>query len=463
MKIDKLKIITGLLLLVLFITSSCNKLIDVGLPADSLDKDKVFSDEGTAMSALNGLYLQLMTSGMAFGNSQVSITAGLSSDELSLATANAVYSEFLSNNLSVSNTSVASLWSNPYSRIYQCNAIIENTKNSTSLSNDLKNRLIGESEFMRGFFYFYLVQMFGDVPLVVSTDYTETASVSRTSMDSVYKQIIVDLKDASLLLTTDLSTGKTRPSKWSAEALLSRVYLYTNDWTNAALLSNDVMESNQYQILTDPTKVFLANSNEAILQFAPVDGNGYTWEGFYFIPKSTAAPSYPLTDTLLHSFENGDARKLNWIGSKTVNGKSYNYSYKYKVGSGVGTPTEYYMVLRYAEQVLIHAEALAHTNDLQNALKDVDKLRLRAGLPLYSNDGITRNQSDVLLLIEKERQHELFCEWGHRWFDLNRTSRTAAVLNPIKPGFKSTATLFPVPYTQIQRNYRLTQNLGYQN
>ena len=119
------------------------------------------------------------------------------------------------------------------------------------------------------------------------------------------------------------------------------------------------------------------------------------------------------------------------------------------------------MVLRLAEQYLVHAEAMANQGKLSDVLNDLDQLRARAGLPLYATDGLAHSQSDVLLLIEKERRHELFCEWGHRWLDLNRTGRTLAVLQPLKPASKPSSLLFPVPYTQLQANPQLTQNPGY--
>ena len=461
MKAIKKNITACLLLVTLIVSSSCNKLIDVAQPINSLDQDKVFSDEATAMAALNGLYIQLMSSGLTFSNSQITLTAGFSADELTFTAANAINSEFINNAISPANTSVTSLWTSAYLRIYQCNAIIENTRTSKALSADLKNRLIGETEFMRAYIYFYMVQMFGDVPLVLSTDYTATASISRTPSYNVYQQIIADLKDAMTILTSDVSVGKTRPTKWTAEALLSRVYLYQKKWPDALQAANDVINSGKFQLIPDLTKVFVSGSDEAILQLAPVDGNAYTWEGFYFIPKGAAAPAYPLQDNLINSFETGDQRKLNWIGTKTVSSKTYNYSYKYKVGSGTGSATEYYMLLRFAEMYLIRAEAFANSDDLQNALKDLDIIRSRAGLISFSNDGVSRTQSDVLLLIENERRHELFCEWGHRWFDLNRTSRTQPVLSGLKPGIKATAVLFPIPSSQIQRNGTLVQNSGY--
>ena len=119
------------------------------------------------------------------------------------------------------------------------------------------------------------------------------------------------------------------------------------------------------------------------------------------------------------------------------------------------------MVLRFAELYLIRAEARAQQNKLtgaNSAASDINVIRTRAGL---SNTTAT-TQAALLLAVEKERQVELFTEWGHRWFDLRRTGRIDAVLSAVKPTWKPTAALFPIPYLEIQRNPLLTQNNGYQ-
>jgi hypothetical protein len=123
--------------------------------------------------------------------------------------------------------------------------------------------------------------------------------------------------------------------------------------------------------------------------------------------------------------------------------------------------SEYYMVLRLAEQYLIRAEARAHLRNLPGAIADLDSIRNRAGLPLISitNPAITREE--LLIAIQQERQTELFAEWGHRWFDLKRTKQADAVLKDRKSSWNSTDTLYPVPASERILNPNLTQNDGY--
>jgi starch-binding outer membrane protein, SusD/RagB family len=145
------------------------------------------------------------------------------------------------------------------------------------------------------------------------------------------------------------------------------------------------------------------------------------------------------------------------VGSKTVAGKIYNYPWKYKIRD-IGLPlTEYNMVIRYAEILLIRAEAKAHLNKLDEAIDDLNLIRSRAGLPLLT----IADQASLLKAIEHERRIELFAEWGHRWFDLKRTGRATEILAPLKPAWKPSAMLFPIPQNERLRNPLLTQNPGY--
>jgi hypothetical protein len=115
-------------------------------------------------------------------------------------------------------------------------------------------------------------------------------------------------------------------------------------------------------------------------------------------------------------------------------------------------------VLRLAELFLIRAEANAQLNNVSNAVDDLNVLRTRAGLDLLPN---SLSQQDCLNAVYQERRVELFAEWGHRWFDLKRTGQADAVLGTMKPAWKSSAVLYPIPFGEIQLNPLLTQNAGY--
>lgn len=141
--------------------------------------------------------------------------------------------------------------------------------------------------------------------------------------------------------------------------------------------------------------------------------------------------------------------------SKSNRGADYYYPFKYKQKRP--SKTEEYSIIRLAEVYLIRAEANAKSNHLLEALSDLNTIRIRAGLPEIT----TQSQEEVLLAIEKERQVELFCEWGNRWFDLIRTGRAAIVLSAGKPNWNSSAVRYPIPQSEIDANRSLTQNDGY--
>jgi hypothetical protein len=163
----------------------------------------------------------------------------------------------------------------------------------------------------------------------------------------------------------------------------------------------------------------------------------------------------------MSSFEMGDARKENWVLSGVKEGHLWSHPLKYKSTYKDSIQTEYYMVLRLAEQYLIRAEARAQQNKLtgiNGAAGDIDSIRLRAGLPGI-NTAATKDE--MLNAIAKERRMELFVEWGHRWLDLKRTGKAKEVLSLVKTNWQDNDTIYPIPYKELQLNPRLKQNSGY--
>jgi hypothetical protein len=158
-------------------------------------------------------------------------------------------------------------------------------------------------------------------------------------------------------------------------------------------------------------------------------------------------------------------RKQDWTTTDTIGGTPYYYVYKYKGRAGTGN--EYNVVFRLAEQYLIRAEARAHQNEIADAVADINMIRDRAGLdPL--DDNISHDSA--LMAVEQERKFELFGEWGNRWFDLKRTpsnsgniglTRADDILSGLKPAWKHSAVLYPIPASQIIINSQLSQNYGY--
>jgi hypothetical protein len=470
---DKLSIKTITInLLVFFVlgaVAGCKKFVEVTTPPNQIVSSLIFTNDATATSAVTGIYSQMVGSGVSFMNGAMTVYPGLSSDEIVNTTANVTLDPFTSNTLANNNSTVQTImWKASYSLIYDANACIEGLNKSSGITPALKKQLLGEAKFIRALNYFYLVNLFGDVPLITGTDYTVNEIVPCTSTSKVYDQMIADLVDAQqLLLTTYPTVGPVRANKWAATALLARLYLYHKDWALAEAQATAVINSGTYNLVPGLNQVFLAGSKEAILQFIPAPGNN-TSEGLTFIPSSnTVRPTYALTTTLVAAFEVNDNRKTSWVANNVITGITYNYPYKYKVRSGT-VITENYMVLRLAEQYLIRAEARYNLERVPDAVADLNVIRARAFAPasagpLPANAVLptTLSPGQCIDAIVHERQVELFAEWGQRWFDLKRTGRIDAVLSASKPAWQPFQALYPIPYVEIQRNPALTQNIGY--
>ena len=453
--------IAALLLACVFF--SCEKFIEVDLPSDQLTTQSVFSNDESAIAALRGLYSEITKNNVFIGHGAMSVYPGFSADELNVHTGNPTEIAYVNNAIPVNSFPLlTNLWQKGYFHIYQANAILENLATSEGISPAVKDQISGEAKFFRAFFHFYLVNLFGPVPLAMTTDYRNNAVIGRSDTITVYQQIVADLLDAQKLVSINYPTPeRVRVNKWAVTAFLARVYLYLKDWTQAEKEVSSVINSGVYNLST-LSGAFVPGSTETILQLLPpITQIWNTSEGFSFLPFSSfSSPSYSLTNSLLSSFEPGDERKTNWVNSMVIGSTTYYYPFKYKVKSvAAGAPkTEYSVVLRLGEQYLIRAEARANLNNLSGAQSDLNVVRTRAGLP-----NTTANDVGALLLaIQKERQVELLCEWGHRWFDLKRTGRIDNVLGAIKgSNWQPTDALYPIPQGEMLTNTSLTQNPGY--
>ncbi|MGZ3917395.1 MAG: RagB/SusD family nutrient uptake outer membrane protein, partial [Flavisolibacter sp.] len=343
----------SMLILLLMMFSSCKKFVEIPPPKTKIVTASVFNNDVTTLAALNGIYSQMMTSsGFASGGiASISNLCGLSSDEFNNFSTSPEQISFYTNSLQASNGTLRNyLWGEAYNYIYQANAVIEGLQGSNGITPSLQNQFLGEAKFIRAFCNFYLVNLFGNIPLVLTTSYAENAKMQRTSSQQVYQQIVSDLRDATSLLPNDYSSfgGKRiRPLKWAAKALLSRVYLYQDQWDLAEKEASDVInQTSLYSLPADINSVFQANSQEAIWQLLPVIPGQNTNEAFSF--QLTSSPdNVALSPVLINSFESGDLRKSNWIGTYTARGQTYYFPFKYKVQSS-NVVSEYSMVLRLA-------------------------------------------------------------------------------------------------------------------
>jgi hypothetical protein len=464
------------LLLAAAVFGGCKKLVDVPLPIGTIAGGSVFQNDGTAAAALGTVYAQLFSQGDFDGNGGLGAVTGLYSDELenqsNLPSNLALYGDGVSSTIG----GVTGYWTSLYGQLYAVNLAIEGLKAPNS-NLSYQNQWLGEAYFLRGLLYFYLTNCYGNVPLVLSSDYLTNNTLARSLQADVYKQIVADLKQAQGLLDSKyhnalgaVTTDRGRPDRYAATALLARVYLYTLDWQDAEAQADSlVADATDYQ-LTTLSKVFLLNSREIIWGIEPWDAGTFPYQVkdamAYYLPAGVMPTARPvlttMSDSLVAAFEPGDARMTTWVGEDSVSpGAVYYYASKYKAISTYTAPQEMIALFRLAEQYLIRAEARAQQNNLGGAAADLNMVRARAGLG--ATTAVT--QADLLAAILHERRVELFTEEGHRFFDLRRTGNLDAVMTvaaPLKGGtWASFKEWWPIPATDIQSDLQLTQTPGY--
>jgi len=450
--------ILGILIITLGL-KACNDFVEIEPPKSQLTGAVVFEEPSTANAALIDIYTKLRDKGILTGTSVgASVNLGLYADELIYyGMLNETLSQLFDNALMDNNGLVQQYWNESYHQIYCANAVIEGCENSTQLIQTYKAQFIGEALFIRAMVHFYLLNIYGDVPYITTTNYEQNRLAVRLSKTNVYEHIIEDLKNAIELLPENyLTQDRVRPNKAVATALLARVYLYNENWLEAEMTSSSVINDGAY-VLEALDNVFLKQSAETIWQFSPENEGFNAYEGNVFIFSSGPPPFVGLRNEVVSEFSSEDLRKSVWIKTIDDGENTWYHAYKYKQNSNTGTSIEYSIVLRLAEQYLIRAESRAKQGNLAGAIDDINKIRNRAGLT--NTSAITTQQ--IIDEIIVQRRLELFTEFGHRFLDLKRTSKSDNVLPLTKAGWDSHDNLWPIPLNEILSNPNMTQNSGY--
>lgn len=453
--------------------TNCTKYLQDGKIDNNLTNGDVFSNDESANAVAVNVFSDIMKAS-DFLNGYMSRYMGLYADEIINTGETPLDSDapYITCNVTPADKVVLSCWNKGFIYIYQCNNIIENVKDNKALSDSARKRLLGEAFLLRAFNYFYLINLFGDVPEIIETDFRKNDTKPRENKELIWTIIIRDLLEAERLLPQETGSNPgllahIRPTAWTAKTLLARVYLFDKNWEKAEQYATSVIESGKFMLESDLNAVFQPNSKEVILQFETVK-NGVTSEALFFLPVGNKEPLLVLRQELLNSFEMNDKRKKQWVGSSIVGNKNYFYPNKYKLRTAT-TSKEYNVVLRLSEVYLIRAEARTRLGKLygdESAAADLNKIRQRAGITTIPNQP---SQQQMRYRVEQERRVELFTEWGHRWFDLKRTEgfntpafcRAEEVLSVLKPGFKTFRLLLPVPETERMKNSALDQNDQY--
>jgi len=491
-------------LLVVFIlcVTSCRKYLDK-VPLDSINTSNFFKTPDDAINAINAAYqpmqrpklynLRMWTSDIMAGNSVVGAGGGTDGIE-TVEEANFTTDP--------GNPGVLDLWRGPWPGILSCNLVLQNVP-SIKMDETLRNRILGEAKFLRANYYFILVRYFGDVPLITTPQSPKDSNYypSRVDKKLVYDLIIKDLKEAiDLLPKRETYTGSDvgRASKGSAVGLLAKVYLTLGQYADVIPLCQQVTQLGytldaNYSDNFDPAH---KNGPESIfeVQYSGQTNYGFfddlnqaSWTSTFMGPRNTTfvGGAYGWnqpTQEFVDSYEPGDKRKDQTIlyqGGPDFYGNVYSSTYsttgynvrKFLVPTSkspqYNTSNEDFPVLRYADVLLMEAEALnatGKTSEAQLPSSDpnttLNKVRARAGLP----DITGLNQVDLKQKILHERRIELAFE-GDRWFDLVRVDNGQYGLSFLHSIGKTNATaknlLLPIPQVEIDANPNLKQNPGY--
>ncbi len=403
------------------------------------------------------------------------------------------------------NANLTEIWQAAYEGINRCNYMFQ-YKDANPAGEKIvfagKEALYGEVAFLRAFYYFSLVKMFGDVPLFTDRrlGLGDSKTLSRAPKANVYKQVEDDLKAAIAALPA-IQQQKGRITKFAAHALLGKVYLYQNKYSDAATVLQPVIDANAFSLVTNFGSIFLSsgeNGPESVFEIQYSNSTPYfNWGGvtrgqgnlsvqMCGIRGLNGSGSMPYasgwsfnlpTQNLSSAYTAGDQRKgvtildieayknanpafnVTYQVAPYKNTGFYNQKYHPRKGETSGQLELNYLnnfrTIRYADVLLMAAEAYSKssTPDFGRAQTYLNLVRRRA-FGNNSND-ITATGEALYLAILEERRLELAME-GERFFDLVRTGQTSKINGFVKGKHE----VFPIPQREVDIS-GLTQNAGY--
>ncbi len=488
--------ITFLAIASAFMMSSCTDDFLEKVPPDTINTSNYPKTADELITMVNGAYqplqwpklynMRMWTTDIFAGNSEVGAGGGSDGIETTQL-ANFVTSS--------DNAGVLDLWRGPWPGILSSNIVLkEGTK--LNIDQDIKNRCMGEAYFLRAHYYFLLVRFFGDVPLITEPqDIQGDLYPARAPKEDVYKQIISDLEQAIELLPTKQQLAEIdngRATKGAAMGTLAKVYLTRGEWQKVVDLTAQ-LDTMGYTLNADYSDNFNPDKENGVeslfeVQYSGSDKydfwsneNQSSWTSAFMGPRGAnfVAGGWGWnqpTQEFVDSYEAGDQRKAKTIfyeGCPTFDGKEYKPSYSmtgYNVRKFLVPFSAYpdynksplnFPILRYADVLLMRAEALNELGQTSLAAVPLNKVRNRAGLAAVSG---SLSQSAFREKVLHERRMELAFE-GQRWFDLIRVQDGQYGLNFLHSIGKTNAAakhlLLPVPQIERDRNPNLTQNPGY--
>ncbi|GAB3316094.1 RagB/SusD family nutrient uptake outer membrane protein [Larkinella ripae] len=497
-----MKKITAIGTLLLCLTQfSCKDEFLVTTDPTRIGSDLFYKDETQFLQALNGVYGQLqgITSTAYIFQEFPSDNTTLDFNPLDRGGA-AGWEAFEFSTVNQGNGEISNVWNQYYSALYNTNYTLEKLATST-LDAAVKGPIEGQLKFIRGYFYFNLVQYFGDVVLVTSTlDKPDAAfDLARSPQAEIWAQVEKDLKEAVALLPATYPAGQSgRITKGAALGMLGKAQLTQKKYADAVTTLKQITGYSLNPLYADNFNPAKKNGPESIFEIQYQGGNDLgEWSNFAYVfaPRLSAgaitgfANTAPAgrnipTNDLIAAYEPGDLRKdVSLKTSYTLNGTVVNIPYiiKYTYPHTLtGRTDNNWPVLRYSDVLLMLAESINEaTGPSAEAFGYLNQVRKRAGLA----DKTGLDKVALRDAIMKERRVELAFE-NHRWFDLRRTKTPAELtafmnaygakekakptvdrggiaFNALDYVFADNEYFLPIPAPQILISPNLTQNPGY--
>jgi len=471
------------LLLIAFAFSSCKKFLEL-YPEHQISTEIFYKKQADFENALIGAYSTIrdLYSG---SNVLFPLELGTDNSEINWSSPTVDQMQFDQNAVTPTNATLRAIWTTCLFTVARCNIILQKI-DDVEFDETVKQKIKAETQYLRAFTYFYLVQFFGNAPMTDevfnSPEEIMAADLTLKSKEEVYALIISDLLASESGLPSTLQTDKTRASIGTVKTLLGKVYLTRGEWNKAELKLKEVIDLNHYSIIGNYKTLFSTGNNntaESIFEVQFVTGRtlGNNFSAL-FTPAITSMAIFPNnlqgsgrivpTLNMMNAYESGDTRKAVSVSDsvKLINGtKAYNrYGLKFVdfTTTSLSDGTVAFLVLRYADVLMMYAEALNEQNKTAQALPVITPIRMRAALGALSG----LDQAAARLALERERRVELLYE-GYRWFDLVRTNRAKTVLNAHYASQNLSFTvedfeyIMPIPQNEIDLNPALKQNPGY--
>lgn len=435
-----------------FVLAACSDFLSIE-PESSLTTGNAYNSAADAEAALVGCYDVLQVEYFIWDFILLNDVRSDNAYAGALDDANIVEYERL--NVSDRNDRIFANWRDLYAGVARCNTLLGKLDGIPDLSQERQSEMLGEARFLRALYYFELVKLFGDIPLVKTTgsaDPSET-QLPASPQTEIYNFIVEDLEFAVERLPyeygSDPSVNKARATKGAAYALLAKVWAQRpdRDYNKVLQYADAVINSPAgYSLLSDYHQLFDGNSynhDEAILVIQFIGGTTEgNWGPQLFLPPSISGDGWRKYQTpsqnLVAAFEaeNDEIRasttiiweEVEWIDEYWNTGSSPGpvpFTYKFKNANAWNSGDHIYLI-RLADILLLKAEAQYHLGQGDRGRAIVNQIRARVELPPTD-----ASDSELIDAILHERRLEFALE-GHRWNDLVRFGKAVEVMNAVQ-------------------------------